>query len=213
MHVKSRVGSLCARAAPVTGVALVVLSLGNVAATLHEPSPPILRVNIKAPPVGHTGGFGEPTCLACHSEFDLNPPGGVLGVDGLPNSYDPGARYRITVVFVSEGMTRAGFQAAFRFAEGTTQGEQAGRVEPIDRRVTVSVSDTPAVEYVHHTESGTELADPELASWSFVWTAPNARGTIVLHVAANSANGDDSPLGDFVYTAVARIRPAVGREL
>ena len=203
--------SLCARAAPVTGAALVLLLMGNVAATLHEPSRLILRVNTKGPPVGHTGGFGEPTCLACHSEFDLNPPGGVLGVDGLPDTYEPRGRYRITIVFASDGMTRAGFQAAFRFADGQTQGKQAGRVEPVDTRVTVSVSDTSAVEYVHHTESGTELAEPELASWSFVWTAPDAGDPVMIHVAANSANGDDSPLGDFVYTAEARSRAAASR--
>jgi hypothetical protein len=74
----------------------------------------------------------------------------------------------------------------------------------------VSMSAASAVEYVHHSESGTELAEPELASWSFFWTAPNARDMIVLHVAANSANGDDSPLGDLVYTAEARSRAAVG---
>lgn len=199
-----------ARAAPATGVALVLL-LGNVAAALHAPAPPTLRHNADGPPLGHTGGFGEPTCQACHADAELNLPGGVLGVDGMPGAYEPGGRYRITIVFVSEGMTRAGFQAAFRFANGETQGKQAGRVEPIDTRVTVSASAAPAVEYVHHSASGTELAEPELASWSFVWTAPNAGDPVMIHVAANSANGDNSPLGDLVYTAEARSRAAVGR--
>ena len=122
----------------------------------------------------------------------------------MPDAYEPGGRYSITIVFVSEGMTRAGFQAAFRFADGETQGKQAGRVEPIDTRVTVSVSAVPAVEYVHHTESGTELAEPELATWSFIWTAPNATDPVMMHVAANSANGDNSPLEDLVYTTEAR---------
>ena len=199
-----------ARAAPATGVALVLL-LGNVAAALHAPAPPALRHNADGPPLGHTGGFGEPTCQACHADAQLNVPGGVLGVDGMPGAYEPGGRYRITIVFVSEGMTRAGFQAAFRFANGETQGKQAGRIEPIDTRVTVSASAAPAVEYVHHSASGTELAEPELASWSFVWTAPNAGDPVMIHVAANSANGDNSPLGDLVYTAEARSRAAGGR--
>jgi hypothetical protein len=154
--------------------------------------------------LGHTGGFGEPTCQVCHADAELNLPGGVLGIEGVPTTYEPGVRYRITVVLVSEGMTRAGFQAAFRFADGETQGKQAGRIEPIDTRVTVSVSAAPAVEYVHHTESGTELAEPELASWSFAWTAPDAGDPVTIHVAANSANGDNSPLGDLIYTAEAQ---------
>ena len=201
-----------ARAAPATGVALVLLLLGNVATTLHAPAPPTLRHNADGPPLGHTGGFGEPTCQTCHADADLNLPGGVLGVEGVPDTYEPDGRYAISVVFVSEGMTRAGFQAAFRFADGDDQGKQAGRVEPVDTRVTVSVSTAPAVEYVHHTESGTELAESELASWSLVWIAPNARNAVMMHVAANSANGDNSPLGDFVYTAEARSNAAVGRE-
>ncbi len=193
-----------ARAAPAIGVALVLLLLINVAGTLRAPTSVTPRHNADGPPIGHTGGFGEPTCQACHADDDLNLPGGTLEIDGVPEAYEPGGRYRISLVFVSEGMTRAGFQAAFRFANGETQGKQAGRVEPIDTRVTVTVSAAPAVEYVHHTESGTELAEPELTSWSFVWTAPNAGGTAILHVAANSANGDDSPLGDLIYTAEAR---------
>jgi hypothetical protein len=28
---------------------------------------------------------------------------------------------------------------------------------------------------------------------------------VVLHAAANAANGDESPLGDFVYTAEQRV--------
>ena len=49
-----------------------------------------------------------------------------------------------------------------------------------------------------------QLAESELASWSFVWIAPNARDVVMMHVAANSANGDNSPLGDLIYTAEAR---------
>ena len=193
-----------ARAAPATGVALVLLLLINVAATLRGPAPLISSDNADGPPLGHTGGFGEPTCQVCHADAELNQPGGVLGIEGVPATYEPGVRYSITVVIASEGMTRAGFQGAFRFADGDDQGKQAGRVEPIDTRVTVSVSAAPAVEYVHHTESGSELAESELASWSFAWIAPDARDPVIIHVAANSANWDDSPFGDLIYTTEAR---------
>jgi hypothetical protein len=40
------------------------------------------------------------------------------------------------------------------------------------------------------------------------WTAPEeARWPVAAHVAANAANDDDSPLGDFVYTTAAGSRP------
>ena len=202
-------GSSRARAAPATGVALVLLLLGNVAATLHAPTPATLRHNADGPPLGHTGGFGEPTCQVCHADSELNQPGGVLGIEGVPTTYEPGVRYSITVVIASEGMTRAGFQGAFRFASEETQGTQAGRLEPIDTRVTVTTASPSGVEYVHHAPTGTEIAESELARWSFTWIAPDARDPIVLHVAANSANWDNSPFGDLIYTTEAR---SVGRD-
>lgn len=33
-----------------------------------------------------------------------------------------------------------------------------------------------------------------------MWRAPEGLGSVVFHIAANAANGDDSPLDDFIYT-------------
>jgi hypothetical protein len=43
--------------------------------------------------------------------------------------------------------------------------------------------------------------------WTFRWTAPaDAPGrAVVFHVAANAANDDDSPLGDFIYARALRV--------
>ena len=54
------------------------------------------------------------------------------------------------------------------------------------------------VEYVQHSAAGVP-ADGEMAEWTFRWTAPAESGSVVLHVAANSGNGDNSPLEDLVY--------------
>jgi len=32
-------------------------------------------------------------------------------------------------------------------------------------------------------------------------------GAVVLHVAANAANDDDSPLGDFIYASAVQVPP------
>ena len=65
------------------------------------------------------------------------------------------------------------------------------------------------MRYVQQVARGAEVGDPELATWSFQWTAPSdAAGPVVFHAAANSANGDNSPLGDLVYTAELRLEPA-----
>lgn len=158
-------------------------------------------IHADGPPEGHTGGFGESTCQDCHSENELNASGGVLGVEGVPATYQPGARYRIAVVLHSDDMGSAGFQAAFRFSDGELRGTQAGRLEPMDAMVVVRKSTPNGVEYVQHTETGSHIAQGELAVWHFHWTAPGDRGSVTLHVAANAANGDNSPFGDLIYTA------------
>lgn len=165
----------------------------------------------EAPPTAHTGGFGEPTCLECHDEFDANLPGGRLVLVGLPEHFEPGRSYGLTVRLESEGMVDAGFQLSARFASGAASGRPAGTLAPVDGRTAVTPDSMTAVPYAHHTRSGTPTPDPSVASWSLTWTAPPAAAEIVFHMAANSANGDDSPLGDLIYTATATAQAASTR--
>ncbi len=172
--------------------------------------PPTLdsRPNVDGPPVGHTGGFGEPTCQNCHLGNPLNAPGGILGVEGLPAAYRPNERYRITLVLQSEDMGAAGFQTALRFWGGDHDGMQAGRLEPYDTRVVVRTDHSTGVEYAQHTGPGSMVEPGALAVWSFFWTAPREEGVVTLHAAANSGNGDNSPLEDLIYTIQETTRAA-----
>jgi len=153
------------------------------------------------PPAGYTGGFGEPTCHECHSEFAVDEPTGFLGVEGLPSLYQPGGTYRVSVVLRGDDMERAGFQGAFRFSSGPQGGRQAGRVAPGDTSVMIRSHD--GIDYVQHTRGGSVVNPGNMTVWQVRWTAPAASDPVVFHVAANNANGDDSPLGDFIYTAEA----------
>lgn len=156
-----------------------------------------------APPPGHTGGFGEPTCQVCHSEYTVNAPGGGLTVEGIPRGWEPGRRYLLSVVLRSEEMGAAGFQVAIR----TPAGVAAGRLEPLDERVAVdSVADaTGPLVYARHTRAGTAVDDPSVTLWQFFWTAPPEGGDVSIHAAANSANGDNSPFGDLVFTTSSTV--------
>jgi hypothetical protein len=167
---------------------------------------PSLR-HAEGPPPGHTGGFGEPTCLACHNEFAINPAeAGTLDVDGLPDSYEAGATYRVSIVMTGDDeMRAAGFQGAFRYAAGERRGQRAGAVLALDETVTVVPVDSTNVEYVQHKRAGTRTVHDGLVTWTFEWTAPTSTDPVVFNVAANSANGDDSPLGDLVFTSEAHI--------
>jgi hypothetical protein len=64
------------------------------------------------------------------------------------------------------------------------------------------------VTYLQHTDDGTILdGGAGGRRWWFRWTAPErVQGDVVIHVAGNAANDDNSPFGDFIYTKVVRIR-------
>ena len=167
-------------------------------------------MNATGPPPGHTGGFGEPTCVACHTEYGLNELGGRLLVDGLPAAYEPGGQYAITVRLETDGMAVGGFQMAIRFSNDPEPGLSAGWWEPLDANVTVTPDSIDGTLYAHQTPVGSSVSDPTLATWAMMWHAPEAGGDVMLNAAANSGNGDNSPFGDLIYTFSAEVSPAAG---
>ena len=153
--------------------------------------------NADGPPPAHTGGFGEPTCLACHFDGALNEPGGGLTVQGLPAHYTPGRVYALALTVARPRMRQGGFQLSARFAEGPAAGRQAGAFAVSGTGVAMDVQE--GIAYVRHTRP--EASDvPDSARWTFDWKAPEAAaGPVVFHAAANAADGDASPFGDFIY--------------
>ncbi len=164
----------------------------------------------KGPPPAHTGGFGEPTCRECHFDAGLNEPGGGVAIAGAPDRYTAGRTYELAVTLRRAGMLRGGFQLAARFADGDSLGRQAGALAPTDARTAVVWDTTTHVGYIEHTEAGSAVTNAAVR-WTIRWTAPAAaRGAVIFHVAANAANDDDSPLGDFIYTTALQV-PAARR--
>ncbi len=154
-----------------------------------------------APP-GHTGGFGEPDCSACHSDYERNAPAGELVIEGLPGQYTPGEVYRLTIVLQHPGLASGGFQLAMRGADG----EPAGELVPGSGRMQVVTE--AGQSYLQHTRAGTQAQTGGRIRWEFEWRAPHAAEPLVLHVAANAANDDLSALGDFIYTLETALRAA-----
>ena len=167
----------------------------------------ISAFNPEGPPLGHTGGFGEPTCITCHEGSDLNAFGGRLTIEGLPNEYVQGERYLLTVLLEAEETDLAGFQLAARYGTGSEEGLNAGQIHPIDDRIAVSIG-TNGVRYAHQTRQGSRMAASDSTSWSMEWIAPSTGNSVVFHVAANSGNGDNSPLSDLVYASDLTIESA-----
>ena len=167
-------------------------------------SPHAVRASSSDVAPAHTGGFGEMTCQQCHWENPVNEPSGRLTIEGLPDSYTPGEQYLITVALARPGLGRAGFQLSAR-EDGINMnaGSNAGTLTSMDKATTVVME--KAITYIQHTRVGSEAKDGK-AAWKFSWTAPDDQRPVVFPVAANAANDDASPLGDFIYTATAKTR-------
>jgi hypothetical protein len=190
MRFPTRTGAACAFLIALSGLALTA------GAFVEGPFPAM------------TGGFGEPSCHFCHFDNPIDDPAGRLVVSGPPASYVPGERYAIKITLKRPGMSRGGFQMAARFADGEEAGRQAGQLGPADEGVQIVHEDDKPIEYAQHTAPSTlARAEGEL-EWVVRWRAPaNPLGPVVFHIAANAANNDASPLGDFIYLAEAHSQP------
>ena len=169
--------------------------------------------NPEKPPPGHTGGFGEPSCISCHLGNDVNAFGGSVTIKGIPDRFIRGKHYPITVVLKAEETEVAGFQITARYnaANDDQYGKSAGKIRSINSRVTNTIGDN-GVSYGHHTTQGLVTSSRDSTSWSMEWIAPSKRTSVVFHVSANSGNGDNSPLSDLVYTSNEEIGRASCRE-
>jgi hypothetical protein len=162
------------------------------------------RAELDRPPPAHTGGFGEPTCHACHFEADVNTGQGSLTLAGLPLEYVGGTTYTITITLAQQGLAAGGFQLSARFADGTQAGTLA---RPLRDSARVAITTAGAVQYIHHVYAGTRRSAPDTIRWRIWWTAPATGGPIMFHVAANAADDDASPLGDMIHATSLRTVP------
>jgi len=201
---------------PAGGAALLA-GLGMIILVVGTPTPPAsagepvtsMRLNLVGPPPGYTGGFEEPTCLACHKGFALGLEG-TLEFENLPEAYQAGRVYVVTLTLRSTEMQKAGFQASARFSSGDHRGHQAGTLRSLDDRTSIApFAGDSSIRYVQHAGAGTDVVDQRLAKWTFEWTAPvGTSDPVVFDASANSANGDDSPLGDLIYATSREVRSA-----
>jgi hypothetical protein len=158
----------------------------------------VLMASASGPIPARTGGFGEMSCHQCHWDNPLNDPGGRLSLAGVPDTYIPGERYLITVAIAHPELLKGGFQMSARVEDG----KNAGAFRSPDLLSAPIVDEATDVNYIQHTALGARKVQGE-ARWDVEWTAPAGAGQVIFHVAGNASNGDASPLGDFVYTAVA----------
>lgn len=163
--------------------------------------PLVLLAYREGPLPNMAGGFGDPNCRTCHFENPLNAPGGALTIE-LPSAYTAGRDYPIIVTLRRTALERGGFEIVARFGAGPEKGKQAGTwTVPAGGLLQVIKSQKdPSLTFVQHTTAGSATHTPGTITWTMTWRAPDSRSPVQFNVAANAANDDASPVGDFIYT-------------
>ena len=154
---------------------------------------------------GNTGGFGEPTCVACHFE-------------GLTAGFRRQGRDRGPAFEVCGWCpVRAGHRAhAVRHGAGGLQlGALRGRIRAHSRPAfsvrSPKTSRSPSGRRPIHPPDADRkpVAAAGSPRWRVEWTAPNPGASPVgLPHGRNAANGDESALGDHVLLVPGDRRPA-----
>jgi len=159
---------------------------------------------ITGPDPGVNGIFGPAmTCnmAGCHVGNPVNASGGSLTLAGLPAQWVPGQAYPLTVTVQRPGAVLYGFELS-AVIDATNQ--QAGSFTPGSARVKIITGG--GVQYAEHSNAQVQ-PNP---TFTVTWTAPaTAVGTVRFNLAGNAANGNIQETGDFIYTRVDRVDPAV----
>lgn len=161
----------------------------------------LLPAHSRGPVPKMTGGFGEGTCTSCHRSEPLNEGrlrGGVFQIMGVPKTFVSGESYLMSVVIGQPGQSRWGFELTVRFAGS---GMQAGRLVPSDAMT--QVKDADGIQYIEHTADGSRAGTSDgTVEFHFTWIAPDpSGGQVFFNAAGNAANSNNSPAGDYIYTA------------
>ncbi len=153
------------------------------------------------PPPGHTGTLSEPDCSVCHFDNGADIQGGAVKLIGVPATYSAGQQYEISVTLKHSVLSTGGFQLAIQ----DIAGDPAGKLNANQDDVKTIVGDGTKQFYVQHSKPRKKRDDDTHIQWTMVWTAPGGNRDLIIGVAAVAANDDASALGDYVYTATARI--------
>ena len=149
----------------------------------------LTAANVFAYPEGAPWGSANPaaveTCGSCHYDYEPVANSSSLTLIGMPETVVAGEAYDLTVRFAAPEARMSGFQIL----------ADAG-----DRSAGHFNSDRDDVE---STGGAARSTRPQPVSdgfaWPLRWRAPCEPGELTFHLAASSANDDQSPFGDTIH--------------
>lgn len=141
-------------------------------------------------PEGAPWGTASPafpeSCSNCHYDYEPVNNSPALQIEGLPRSVLPGHEYHLVVRLSGVDATVSGFQLL-----ALAEEQSAGTFRADDDNIEAVGSATRST-WPEDAQHG--------AAWHVVWRAPTTeRLPVVLYLAANAANDDQSPLGDTIH--------------
>lgn len=164
---------------------------------------PVALANSAGPSPGVTGAPGENSCRECHTTAPLNDGVGRVTIEGVPEQYDAGATYTITVRVARQDRSRWGFQLTAL----TSSLDPAGTFAVVNAQQT-QIKTEGGRQYVEHRTAGTFAGTSGGAEWTVRWTAPDASaGIVAFYAAGNAANNNNANSGDNIYTTFVESAP------
>ena len=147
-----------------------------------------LPIYLGSPGDASTNSAPAAECRGCHQA-----PGGeaAVRVIGLPDRYEPGKAYAVTIAVESQLQSQGETQGGFSVSASKGELEVA---DPTHTQMSAG--------FLTHTAEGATQR-----TWRFTWRAPQATGTAELTVAVLAANGDFSPNGDAAATQAFSLEP------
>jgi hypothetical protein len=158
-----------------------------------------------APPaVTHAPAEGSCQAGRCHTQYPLNSGSGTLNLTGIPSGYRAGEKYILTISLVQEGQARWGFQITALDGNDHPAGELLLLDTQFTQLKTEVMPDMSERQYIGHTVEGTYPGIKNgPVTWEIIWQAPRKdTGPVFFYTAANAANFNKRPWGDYIYTRV-----------
>jgi len=150
-----------------------------------------------------TGAPGEQTCQQCHDDYALNSGNGYVALTGLPERYEPGKAYVLTVTVYFPDMTRFGFEIT---AVAETSGESAGSFSCVDTTQTMV---SQGGKYIKSSRNGLMCDTTGMKAWQIMWNSPSKADSAVTFYACGAACDNDNDEGDdWIYTCMMTVPPA-----
>lgn len=164
----------------------------------------------KGPPPAATNAPGEDACQAgrCHTQYPLNSSSGTLRLEGVPKKYRPGEKYALTVSLAQKGQKRWGFQLTALDSTHQPSGVLILSAGHLTQTKTEVMPDDSKRQYIGHTAEGTYPGKANgPVTWELLWQAPSKDiGPVYFYTAANAANFNKKPSGDYIYTRIDTVR-------